>query len=333
MALGAFLAGMVVGRSDYSLRAASDALPMRDAFAVLFFVSVGMLLDPESLFERPSLLAGTLAVVLIGKPAIALLVVRLLGYPFRVALAVAVALAQIGEFSFILASLGQSLGIFTLEATNTLIAASIVSIVLNPILYSAVAPVERWASRHPKLWRLLNSKRDDGSVAVSDGPRASGDPAHRAVVVGYGPTGRTVCRLLSENGVEPTVIELNIETVRELREQGLSVVYGDAGHQDTLRAAGVGHAAHLILTSAGMGQAEEVIRNARELDSSVHVLARTTHMRDLQAARRAGADAVFSGEGEVALALTEAILDRLGATPEQIDRERQRVHEELFRRE
>ena len=138
MALGAFLAGLVVGRSDYSLRAASEALPMRDAFAVLFFVAVGMLLEPGYLLEAPGLIAATLAVVLVGKPLAALVIVRLLGYPFRVALAIAIALAQIGEFSFILSSIGRDLGILTADATNALVAVAIISIVLNPLLYRAV---------------------------------------------------------------------------------------------------------------------------------------------------------------------------------------------------
>ena len=229
MALGAFLAGLVVGRSEYSLRAASEALPMRDAFAVLFFVSVGMLLDPGSLLDAPGLFAATLAVVLLGKPLVALVLVRLLQYPFRVALAVAIALAQIGEFSFILASIGRDLGILTSEATNTLVAVSIVSIVLNPLLYRLVTPIERWAARRPALWRVLNPSP---TAAVSAGDHAArqppSDPRRRAIVIGYGPTGRTVTRLLRENGIEPTVIELNVDTVRQLRQDGVAAVYGDA---------------------------------------------------------------------------------------------------------
>ena len=331
MALGAFLAGLIVGRSEYSHRAASDALPMRDAFAVLFFVSVGMLLDPASLLDQPLLVVGTLAVVIVGKPLVAIVTVRLLRYPARVALAVAVALAQIGEFSFILASLGKDLGILTEDASNVIVAVAIVSIVLNPALYRSLGPVERWLSRRPRLWRLLNPKpAGDTGPAVHDARPAPIDPAHRAVVIGYGPTGRTVGRLLRENGIEPTIIEMNIDTVRALREQGVPAVYGDATRPETLQAAGVAHAGHLILTSAGMGQSEEVIRAARELNPKVRVLARTAYLRELAGLRRAGADEVFSGEGEIAFALTEAILQRLRATPEQIDRERQRVHTDLF---
>ena len=143
MALGAFLAGMVVGRSEFSLRAAADALPMRDAFAVLFFVSVGMLFDPRFLVDAPILAAVTLAIILLGKPAAALAITLLMGYSLRVALAVAVALAQIGEFSFILASLGKQLEILPEDANNALVVGAIGSIALNPVLYRLVDPMER----------------------------------------------------------------------------------------------------------------------------------------------------------------------------------------------
>ena len=251
MALGAFLAGLVVGRSEYSLRAASEALPMRDAFAVLFFVSVGMLLDPGALVAAPALFAATLAVVLVGKPLVALALVRLMRYPFRVALSVAIALAQIGEFSFILSSMGRDLGILTSEATNTIVAASIVSIVLNPLLYRLVAPIEQWAAARPAVWAIVNpaiaAEAFDGSGAAR-----SADPRHRAIVVGYGPTGRTMTRLLRENGVEPTIVELNVETVRQLRQDGITAVYGDATQPATLEGAGA-PAPRPDLTSAGMG--------------------------------------------------------------------------------
>lgn len=330
MALGAFLAGLIVGRSDYSLRAASEALPMRDAFAVLFFVAVGMLLDPRSLLEAPGLILAMLAVVLIGKSIVAFLIVRVLGHPFRVALAIAVALAQIGEFSFILSSIGRDLGILTSEATHALVAVSIVSIVLNPILYRAVGPVERWASRRPRLWRLLNPPIVESESGEAQPPKGMDDGRARAVVVGYGPTGRTVARLLRENAIIPTVVELNMDTVRDIRQEGMSAVYGDATQLETLDGAGVSRAGSLILTSAGMENSTEAIRIARGLNPRIQILARGNYLRDLPELHRAGADGVFTGEGEVAMALTEAILNRLGATPEQIDRERKRAHRELW---
>lgn len=329
MALGAFLAGMVVGRSDFSLRAAADALPMRDAFAVLFFVSVGMLFDPRGLIAAPDVAVATLAVVLLGKPVAAVALVLALGYPVRVALAVAVALGQIGEFSFILAALGATLKVLPDGATNALVAAAIVSISVNPLLYRAVGPIEAWAARRPRLWRLLTARvRAPGGAT----PRAvdTADPRYRAVVVGFGPVGRTLVRLLRENGIEPAVIEMNLETVRALRSEGAVAVYGDAAHPDTLKEAGVARAGTLILSASGLKGAEEVVKLARELNPKIRVLARTAYLRERAGLRAAGSDEVYAGEGEVALAMAESVLRELGASPDQIDRERERVRTDLF---
>ena len=330
MALGAFLAGMIVGRSDYSLRAASDALPMRDAFAVLFFVSVGMLLDPASLGRSPALMLGALAIVLAGKPLVAFLLVWAMRYPFRAALTVGVALAQIGEFSFILATLGRELNILTAEVTNVLVATSIASIVLNPIAYRTIRTIERRLLARPGLRTILERQlHTPADLHPTTGSRPS-DPDRRAVVIGYGPTGRTLVRLLADNGITSTVIELNMEAVRAMRQEGIEGIYGDATHPDTLQAAGVDRSGILVLGSAGMANSAEVIRTVRALNPRVRVLARASYLRDIRDLEAAGADRVYSGEGEIALAFIEDILDRLGATAEQIDRERARAHAELF---
>jgi CPA2 family monovalent cation:H+ antiporter-2 len=249
---------------------------------------------------------------------VAMLLVWAMRYPFRVALTVAIALAQIGEFSFILSTIGRELGILSADATNTLVATAMISIVLNPLLYKAIEPVDRWMASAAPADRKASPPAD----AATSG--------HRAVVVGHGPTGRTVVRLLRENGIEPTVIELNIDAVRALRADGVAAIYGDTTRPDTLIEAGVATAATLILTSAGMANSTEVIRAAREINPGIRVLARAGYLRDLPALTLSGADTVYSGEGEVALAFIEDILERLGATPEQIDRERARAHAELF---
>ena len=329
MALGAFLAGMVVGRSDYSLRAASEALPMRDAFAVLFFVSVGMLLDPTALVTEPALITGALLIVLVGKPVVALAIVWAMRYPLKTAVTIAIALSQIGEFSFILATLGRELGVLTPVATHALVATAIASIVLNPLLYRAIEPVDRWIAARPRLRRLLDRGPSAPFDSAVPGTGRSLDPSHRAVVIGYGPTGRTVAELLRDNDVQPTIIELNMETVRGLRDRGVDAVYGDATRPETLVAAGVPASGSLILGSAGMADSAEVIRAARALNPEIRVLARAPFLRDVEALKGAGADAVYSGEGEVAVAFIENILETLGATPEQIDRERARAHREL----
>jgi CPA2 family monovalent cation:H+ antiporter-2 len=157
-------------------------------------------------------------------------------------------------------------------------------------------------------------------------------PRHQAVIIGYGPTGRTVVRLLRENDVTPTVVEMNVDTVRALRESGVEAIYGDATRPDTLAAAGVKTAGSLILTSAGMANSTEVIRLAREMNPEIRVMARAGYLRDVSILHEAGADTIYSAEGEVALAFVEDIMERLGATAEQIDRERARAHEELFGR-
>jgi CPA2 family monovalent cation:H+ antiporter-2 len=307
MALGAFLAGLVVGRSDFSVRAAADALPMRDAFAVLFFVSVGMLLDPGVLVSSPGFIAATLAVILLGKPLAALAIVLLCRYPLKTALVVAAALAQIGEFSFIVATVANELGVLTPEATNVLIAAAIISITINPLLFRAIGRV-----------------RDNSAQPASSTHR------HRAVVVGYGPIGRTVTRLLRENDITPTVIELNADTVQALSTDGMRVVHGDAMQPETLWAAGITESDNLVVTIAGGSGSANAFRAARAQNPNLLILARATHLREVPALRAAGADVVASGEGEVALAFTAAILERLGATAEQIDRERVRVRAELY---
>ncbi|HLU40041.1 MAG TPA: cation:proton antiporter [Planctomycetota bacterium] len=329
MALGAFLAGMVVGRSEFSLRAATEALPMRDAFAVLFFVSVGMLFDPRQVLAVPLPFMLTAAVVMLGKPLAALLIVRRLGYPLRTGLAVAVVLGQVGEFSFILAGLGHSLGVLPAELRDAVVATALVSIAVNPLAFRTVNPIERWAQRHPRLWAWLSPRLQQDAAATDAQEEHGRERPWHAIIVGYGPVGQTVNRLLHENGIGTTIVDLNLDVVRRLREQGIAAVYGDATHADTLREAGIEQAQGLILSAAGLHSAPEIIRLARQLNPHIRILARAAYVREQGELRAAGAHAVYSGEGEVALAFTELMLRSLGATAEQIDRERERVRAEL----
>lgn len=329
MALGAFLAGMVVKQSDFSFRAASEALPMRDAFAVLFFVSVGMLFNPGHLMQEPGLVLITLVIILLGKPLAALAIVLVLRYAPRVALSVAVALAQIGEFSFILATAGRDMGVLGESGANTIVAAAIISISLNPLLYRLIGPLEQRA-RHTRLWQILEARSKPHTLGGEAVPGLHSVSRDRAIVVGYGPTGKTLVRLLIDNGIDPFVVEMNIHTIRQLQTDGIGVIYGDATNRDTLCAAGIQDAVALILTSAGMQGSEETIQLAREINPRLRIIARTTYLRSIQALREAGAEAVFSGEGEIALNMTEHMLRKLGATDEQISRERDRVRDELL---
>ena len=328
MELGAFLAGMVVGRSEFSNRAAIDALPMKDAFAVLFFVSVGMLFDLNSLLKTPWLAAATLGIVVIGKPLAAILITIMLRYPLRTALSVGAVLAQIGEFSFIVATIGRQHGVVSKDAFNVLVATAIFSITLSPLLYRSVGPIERWVAARPRLWRLLNR------VKLVPGAEGEEYDSHgltrRAIVIGYGPVGKTLARLLKDNGFVPTIVEMNVDTVQDLNSKGERAFYGDASHPETLKSAGAAKADILILSASSVSMGEEVIAEAKRLNPHIKVLARTSYLRDADSLLQSGADEVFSGEGEVALSMTESILRVFGATAEQLDRENERVRREFF---
>lgn len=321
MALGAFLAGMIVGQSDYSARAASEALPMRDAFAVLFFVSVGMLFNPSEVTHGWPLMLATLGIVLIGKPAAALLFALLMKRPLRSALAIAVALGQIGEFSFILATLGSSMGLLPPEALNTLVVASVFSITLNPLLYRGIEPLARWLDR--RQWV------PDLTPPEVEAPPAGPEDGHPVVLIGYGPVGRTLAGILRDNGISISVVEMNLETVKQLQEAGIHTVYGDAMQTEILKKAGVDKARSLIITASGL-PAEGIIQIARELNPRLRILTRTSYLKDSRDLRKAGADAVFASEGEIALSMSAFLLEELGATSEQIARERERIRARLF---
>ena len=328
MALGAFLAGMVVGQSDFSARAGSEALPMRDAFAVMFFLSVGMLLDPQGILAAPLTILATLGIVMIGKPLAAIAIVAILGYSSRIGLGVAISLAQIGEFSFLLAVMGRDLGVLPRTAMNPLVTAAIVSIMLNPLLYRTVPALESFLQRRPRLWRLLN-RQARRTVLPATRERDVAE-AHQAVVVGYGPIGKTVSRLLRDRGIEPTVVEMNIETFRNLKDQGWRAVYGDANQEDVLEQSGLRKAESIILSTSGSSGSLQAIREARKINPDIHIVARADYLGQSQSLFDAGANEVFSGEGEVVMALTDSILRKLGATPEQLEEERERIRKDLF---
>lgn len=307
LALGAFLAGLVVGQSPFGARAASEAIPMKDAFAVLFFVSVGMQLDPKQIGQSVGPALVTLLVAGVVKPLTAFVTVRALGLPRRTAAPLAATLAQVGEFSFILASVGRSLGALSDASAQGIILASVVMIALNPFLYR----VSRGAT---------DPAGATGPEHGLDGPSA--------VVIGYGPVGRTLSRLLRENGVTPVVVELNHELTAEATKAGLRAVNGDASQRHTLEVAGVAKARTVIFAASGSPPLP-VVQMAKDLNPNVRVIARAPYVRDSATVRSAGADVVVVSEAEVALAMTERLLADLGATPEQLDRARDRVRSEL----
>jgi CPA2 family monovalent cation:H+ antiporter-2 len=313
MELGAFLAGLAVGRTDFAARAAIDAIPMRDAFAVLFFVSVGMLFNPWSLVDAPLTVAMVLLVVIVGKPLSAFVTVRALGTPLETALPVSAAFSQVGEFSFILGTVARQLGLVTDTGWDALVAASIISIALNPTVYA-------WARRRAT---------PTADLAAAPGPERPAIDPKRSILVGYGPVGRIVHRLLTERGADVTVVDVNLETVRELRKRGVKAVNGDVLRTGTLDEAGIATAASLVL-SADVEEAAEIVRQARQLNPDLRVLARCAHLRDAAAIRRAGASLVAAGEAEVGVALAEAVTAADALDPVQAAAQRDAVRARLY---
>lgn len=317
MEFGAFLSGMVVGQSKFASRAASDALPMRDAFAVLFFVSVGMGFQMASLLEYWPLALGTTAYVLLIKPVTGYVVIRMLRRPPRLGVVVGGALAQIGEFSFILATLAASTyGVLPLYAANVITGAAIISITLNAALFRFV----------PKLIHALEKNAPVPADAGRHVPAPS-DDRHRVIVVGYGPSGQIMTGLLRKYDVEVVVLEMNIDTVTRLNKEGVPALHGDARLRHILKLAGVEHA-HAIMVTSAAAPAREIAAAARSLNKEIEVMAYTTYMREAQVLRKSG-HSIFSGEEEVALSMSTSLLRNMGATDEQVTRERVETRRKL----
>jgi CPA2 family monovalent cation:H+ antiporter-2 len=324
MALGAFLAGMVVAQSPVSHQAAADALPMRDAFAVLFFVSVGMIFDPAYLFSEPVMLLGALAIILLAKPLSALLLVAALGYSVRTALTVALGLAQIGEFSFILSDLAQKHGLMPESGHSVLVASAIISLSLNPMLFRTLPRIEAWLRRSPRLWATLNARAErrlkQTNAAAAAVIRGSADKAvQRAVVVGYGPVGRTVDRLLRDAGMETVIIDMNMDTVSAIHKGGGLAVYGDAAREPILEQAGIRQASHLVLTLPHASERIAILSAARHLNDRLRVLVRARYLRERADLEQAGASAAVYEEAEAAVALARLVLMDRGASREEVE--------------
>lgn len=329
MALGAFLAGMVVGQSKLSSQAAADAMPMRDAFAVLFFVSVGMLFDYGAILADPILFLCVLGVVLVVKPLAAFTIVAIGGHSLRTALTAAGALSQIGEFSFILAEGARALGLLPGEGYTVIVAAAIVSISLNPILFRATLRLEPWLSRSRLFARLHDRSAKELGEKINEGPLAHPTEKISAIVVGFGPIGRTVDRLLSEFGIEPLVLEMNVDTVLERHATGKRALYGDATSPVLLESAGVTSARYLIVTIPDPQTRLHVIATARGLNPNLRILARARYLQERDALLQAGADAVCFDEGESAVGLAEVLLRDVNASAERIAEEVVTLRREL----
>ncbi|MBU9842072.1 MULTISPECIES: YbaL family putative K(+) efflux transporter [Rahnella] len=290
-ALGAFFAGMVLNESELSQRAAHDTLPLRDAFAVLFFVSVGMLFDPMILVREPLTVIATLAIIVFGKSIAAFLLVKMFGHSKRTALTISVSLAQIGEFAFILAGLGISLGLLSEHGRNLVLAGAILSIMFNPLLFTLL---EKYLAKTETI--------EDQSVeeAVEDEKQIPFDLCNHALLVGYGRVGSLLGEKLQAAGIPLVVIENSRPRVEALRDQGISTVLGNAANQEVMDLARLDCARWLLVTIPNGYEAGEIVASARVKRPNIEIIARAHYDDEVTYILERGADRVVMGEREIA---------------------------------
>jgi CPA2 family monovalent cation:H+ antiporter-2 len=310
-ALGAFFAGMVLRESELSHRAAEESLPLRDAFAVLFFVSVGMLFDPMMLVEEPLRVLAVVGIIVIGKSLAALAIVLLFRYPLNTALTVSASLAQIGEFSFILAGLGVALGLLPPEGQNLILAGAVISIALNPLVFSLIEPMQRWVRERSSLARALE-QRDDPLAQLPMSTDQNLLNGH-VLVVGYGRVGRRIGAALREQGIAVVVAEQNRDTVEHLREDGIPAVSGDAADRTVLIQAHVAGARMLVIAAPDAARARKMIETARMLNPDIEIVARTHSDEEAGLLQEDRPDRVFIDERELAMAMAEHVVSRCAA--------------------
>lgn len=311
-ALGAFFAGMVLRESPLSHRAAHESLPFRDAFSVLFFVSVGMLFEPRVLAQQPLPLLGVVAVIVVGKSLAALLLVLALRYPLNTALTVAVSLAQIGEFSFILAGLGVALGILPREGQSLILAGAIISIAINPFVFQLIEPAQAWIRSRSRLARALERPADP----LAELPMAveSHQLTGHVLLVGYGRVGRRIGEALTEQGVPLVVAEQNRDRVEQLREQGIHAVAGDPALPSVLIQAHVARAGLLVIALPDAVRARRMIEIARALNPDLKALIRAPSEEEAALLRKEQAGMVFLGEQELALSMIHQIKEHVAGS-------------------
>jgi CPA2 family monovalent cation:H+ antiporter-2 len=307
-ALGAFFAGMVMRESEFSHRAAQESLPLRDAFSVLFFVSVGMLFEPAILLEQPLRVLAVVVVIVFGKTLAALALVIAFRYPLNTALTVAASLAQIGEFSFILAGLGLSLGLLPNEGMSLVLAGALISIALNPFLFAAIAPLQRLLLQRSELARRLERREDPYAELPTSTARKYLEG--QVVLVGYGRVGRRIAQALDARGIPYVVAEQNREVVEELRGKGLAAVSGDAADPAVLIQAHIAHAAMLVVATPDPINVRQMADAARTLNPDIEIVLRTHSEDESNLLRKDGIDTVFFGEEELAKGMTRHVLKR-----------------------
>ncbi|HEU4647806.1 MAG TPA: YbaL family putative K(+) efflux transporter [Gemmatimonadales bacterium] len=324
-ALGAFFAGVVINESDLSHQAAADALPLQDAFAVLFFVSVGMLFDPSILLRQPLEVLAVVAIIVFGKSCAAFAIVLLFRYPLHTALTISASLAQIGEFSFILGALGVSLGLVPREAQSLIVAGALLSIAINPFVFAAIGPVHRWFRAHPRLLDAL--ERSDADANVGFTPAVQDTLRDHAVLVGHGRVGSTVAEALARSGIPYVVIERDRRTVEALRQRGVRAIWGDATRPPIMALAHPERARLLVIAMPDPYQARQVVELARQANPAINTVVRTHGEAEQAYFERLGVGRVMMGERELALSMAHYSLQVLGRSDDEADAVVQAIRE------
>lgn len=308
-ALGAFFAGMVLRESSLSHRAAQESLPLRDAFSVLFFVSVGMLFEPRILLESPWHVLAVVAVIVIGKSLAAFVLVLLLRYPVNTALTVSASLAQIGEFSFIVAGLGVTLGLLPIEGHSYILAGAIISIALNPLVFKIVGPVNRWIHSRSELARRL--ERPDDPLAALPFTTDLANLTGQVVLVGYGRVGRLIAQQLRRSGASVVVVDQNRERIEALRAEDVPAVAGDAADPIVLIQAHIARASVLAIATPDTFGVPAMIDTARTLNPGIVIVVRSHSEDEAELLRQDKATSVFVGEQELALSMSRYMVAQL----------------------
>jgi CPA2 family monovalent cation:H+ antiporter-2 len=308
-ALGAFFAGMMMRESTLSHRAAEESLPFRDAFSVLFFVSVGMLFEPAIVLQEPLKLLAVVGIIMFGKTIAAVALVLAFRYPLNTALTVGASLAQIGEFSFILAGLGLSLGLLPHQGQSLILAGALISITLNSLVFATIEPLQRWVRRRSVLARQLD-RRDDPLAELPATVDVETLTGH-VVLIGYGRVGTRIAKAMSERGIPYVVVEVNREAVERLRNRGIHAVSGDASEAEVLVQAHVARAKILVVAAPDPVKIRKIVEIARTLNPNIECLLRTHSDEEADFLQQKSLGQVFMGEHELATAMTNHMLSRI----------------------
>ena len=307
-ALGAFFAGMVMRESEFSHRAAEESLPLRDAFAVLFFVSVGMLFEPSILLSKPLSVLAVVAIIVFGKSIAAMVITLALRYPLNTALTVAASLAQIGEFSFILAGLGVSLGILPAEGMSLILAGALISIAINPLIFSIIKPFKKWVLGFSEIARQYEQRVDQFSELPMSTERKYLEG--QVVLVGYGRVGKRIAKALTDSNIPYVVAEENREIVENLRKKGVPAVSGNASEPAVLIQAHIANASMLVIATPDTINIRKMAETAKALRPEIKIVVRTHNEDESNLLTTENIGKVFYGEEELANGMSKFIVEQ-----------------------